>query len=245
MGSAECLIELDRQPTVKQCHEITLKHIESANVELSTATLTRFDKMCQALNYFASCVERPISYGCGAEAWTMIFRVLRDTTNTLLPKCQFTGHSVFTEHFSSSLSEAFPFTTTIAAIHKENDFLRYREMLNDKAEIIWSNEDMTTNSVSEVDNDNSKKFDEELSSEHDADPARSTINSKGERSRGQIRGHVFIDRDTDISYYDNGSDNLVEAASSSSFLTVNSANRSLIFMFAQYASLCWLIFKIC
>lgn len=247
MGSAECLVELDRQPTVKQCHEITLKHIEAANIEPSTTTLNRFDKMCQALNYFASCVERPISYGCGAEAWTMIFRVLRDTTNTLLPKCQFIGHSVFTEHFPPSLSEAFPFTitTTVAAIHNENDFLRYREMLNDKAEIIWSNEDITTNSVFGMNNDNSKKLPEELSSGLDADQVRSTINSEGERSRGQIRGHVFIDRDTDISYYDNGSDNLVEAASSSSFLTVNSANRSLIFIFAQYLSLCWLILKIC
>ncbi|VDO42963.1 unnamed protein product [Brugia timori] len=118
-------------------------------------------------------------------------------------------------------------------------------MLNDKAEIIWSNEDITTNSVFGMNNDNSKKLPEELSSGLDADQVRSTINSEGERSRGQIRGHVFIDRDTDISYYDNGSDNLVEAASSSSFLTVNSANRSLIFIFAQYLSLCWLILKIC
>lgn len=47
MASAECLVELDRQPTVKQCHEITLKHIEAANDQLNIATLTRFDKMCQ------------------------------------------------------------------------------------------------------------------------------------------------------------------------------------------------------
>lgn len=47
MASAECLIELDRQPVIKQCHEITLKHIERANDRLNSVTLTRFDEMCQ------------------------------------------------------------------------------------------------------------------------------------------------------------------------------------------------------
>ncbi|VDK74744.1 unnamed protein product, partial [Onchocerca ochengi] len=127
MASAECLVELDRQPTVKQCHEVTLKHIESANRQLNIATLTRFDQMCQALNYFASCVERPIAYGCGAEAWTMIFRVLRDTTNTLLPRCQFTGHSILTQQFPpSSPSDAATTLTTAVAAMQENNLLPYK-----------------------------------------------------------------------------------------------------------------------
>ncbi|KAL4003821.1 hypothetical protein ACH3XW_9195 [Acanthocheilonema viteae] len=247
MASAECLVELDRQPTVKQCHEITLKHIETANYQLNTATLIRFDKMCQALNYFASCVERPIAYGCGAEAWTMIFRVLRDTTNALLPRCQFTGHSILTDTSPPSLSEAFPFTTTVASMHDENDLLRYKEMLNDKAEIIWSNEDVTTSSISEMDSNNSEKFAEELPSDHDADLRRSALNGQGERPRSEISGHVFIDRDTDISYYDNSNDNIEEGASRSSFLEANSANPShlVVIMLAQFVSLGWLIFIFC
>uniref|UniRef100_A0A1I7VF27 Uncharacterized protein n=1 Tax=Loa loa TaxID=7209 RepID=A0A1I7VF27_LOALO len=243
MGSAECLVELDRQPTVKQCHEITLKHIEEANDQHSTISLTRFDKMCQALNYFAGCVEQPIAYGCGAEAWTMIFRVLRDTTNTLLPRCQFTGHSSLTEHFPLSQTKILPFTTTIpTSIHVKNDLLQHREMLNNKAEIIWSNQDITTNSISEMNNDDNKKFIQQLPSMYDVDSRRSTLNSQGERSRSEINGHVFIDKDTDISYYDNADDNPNEIASSSSFLAVNSANR--IIMLAQYVLLGWFILKI-
>ncbi|VDK70014.1 unnamed protein product [Litomosoides sigmodontis] len=207
MASAECLVELDRQPTIKQCHEITLKHIESANGRLNPATLTRFDEMCQALNYFAGCVERPIAYGCGAEAWTMIFRVLRDTTSTLLPRCQFTGHSTLTGTFPPSPPEVFPFTTTVASVHNE-DLLRHKEILNGKAKIIWSNEDATTSSISEVDSDSSKKLAKELSSEHVAGP-RKPATSKSQ-DEGTSSGHVFIDRDTDISYYDNGIDNAEE-----------------------------------
>uniref|UniRef100_A0A0R3S2R2 CPG4 domain-containing protein n=1 Tax=Elaeophora elaphi TaxID=1147741 RepID=A0A0R3S2R2_9BILA len=245
MASAECLVELDRQPTVKQCHETTLKHIEAANDQLNAETLNRFDKMCQALNYFASCVERPIAYGCGAEAWTMIFRVLRDTTNTLLPRCQFTGHSILTATFPPSLSEAFPLSTTIIPKNIGNDLLRYREMLNEKAEIIWSNEEITASSVqSETNNHKGHKFAEKLPSEYEDDPRRSTLNSQGEEPRSESNGHVFIGRDIDISYYDNDSDNPTETASSSSFLAVNSANASqpIIIMFMQFASLCWLIF---
>ncbi|CAG9532489.1 unnamed protein product [Cercopithifilaria johnstoni] len=225
MGSAECLVELDRQPTVKKCHEITLKHIEAANDQLNTATLTRFGKMCQALNYFASCVEQPIAYGCGAEAWTMIFRILRDTTNTLLPKCLFTGHSILTENFPPSQSEGAS---------------------NDKAEIIWSNDGVTTGSISEMNNDNSGKYTEELSSKYIAD-SRSTSNNQDERSRSEISGHVFIDKDTDISYYDNGSDNLEEVANSNNFLAVSSSNPShlITLVLAQFASLGWLIFIFC
>ncbi|KAM3722781.1 Type II methyltransferase M.PvuII [Dirofilaria immitis] len=244
MTSAECLIELDRQPTVKQCHEITLKHIEAANGQISIATLTRFDKMCQALNYFASCVERPIAYGCGAEAWTMIFRVLRDTTNTLLPKCQFTGRSSLTDHFPPSQSEAATlFTTTVDTINKENDLSRYREILNDKAEIIWSNDDITTSPIPETDNDNSFADRNEMPAVHNIDPG----GSESERSTNGISGHVFIDSDTDISYYDNSNNNFAEDASSSSFLAANSAIHSYatIIILGQFLSVGWLIIKFC
>lgn len=117
-------------------------------------------------------------------------------------------------------------------------------MLNDKAEIIWSNEDIITSPIPEMGNDDSEKFAEDLPYEQDADPRRSTLNKQDERSRGGISEHIFIDRDTDISYYDNGSDDLAETASSSSFLAINSANHSrfIIIMLTQYISLGWLVF---
>ena len=47
----------------------------------------------RALNFFSGCVRMPIRHNCGVAAWAVIFRVLRDTTNALLPNCQFTGQS--------------------------------------------------------------------------------------------------------------------------------------------------------
>ncbi|VDM47738.1 unnamed protein product, partial [Toxocara canis] len=46
-----------------------------------------------ALNFFSGCVRLPIRHNCGVSAWSVIFRVLRDTTKTLMPGCQFTGQS--------------------------------------------------------------------------------------------------------------------------------------------------------
>lgn len=104
-------------------------------------------------------------------------------------------------------------------------------MLNSKAEIIWSNEDFTTNSIPEMNNDNRKVFiDDSSTGNAGGDARRSTFNNQGERSNDELNGHVFIDRDTDISYYDNeNDDNFDKAASSSSsssFLAVNSSNPS-------------------
>ena len=47
----------------------------------------------RALNFFSGCVRHPIRHNCGLEAWQVIFRVLKDTTKTLMPACQFTGTS--------------------------------------------------------------------------------------------------------------------------------------------------------
>ncbi|VDK89310.1 unnamed protein product [Onchocerca ochengi] len=91
-------------------------------------------------------------------------------------------------------------------------------MLNDKAEIIWSNDDITTSrSISQMGND--KKF-------VDANEVSSVHGVNTEKNEGQ--------RST-------------EAASSSSFLAVNSASRShfIVIMLGQYISVGWLIFKFC
>lgn len=48
----------------------------------------------RALNFFSGCVRSPIRRECGSSAWQVIYRVLKDTTNTLMPACQFTGTSV-------------------------------------------------------------------------------------------------------------------------------------------------------
>lgn len=45
------------------------------------------------MNFFSGCVRLPIRHNCGVSAWTVIHRVLRDTTNTLMPSCTFTGNA--------------------------------------------------------------------------------------------------------------------------------------------------------
>ncbi|TKR78139.1 hypothetical protein L596_018995 [Steinernema carpocapsae] len=93
MMSAECLMELDQRPSVKRCHDDTLRDIEKANAEHGITMPTKLDRMCDALNFFSGCVRLPIRHNCGVEAWQVIFRVLKDTTRTLMPACQFTGTS--------------------------------------------------------------------------------------------------------------------------------------------------------
>uniref|UniRef100_A0A914HBW7 Uncharacterized protein n=1 Tax=Globodera rostochiensis TaxID=31243 RepID=A0A914HBW7_GLORO len=89
MASAECLMDLDQRPNVKQCHDRTLKSIEEANNDEGGTVATKLNKMCSALNYFSNCVRTPIRQSCGIDAWRVIFRVLKDTTRTLMPQCQF------------------------------------------------------------------------------------------------------------------------------------------------------------
>ncbi|RCN48172.1 hypothetical protein ANCCAN_05717 [Ancylostoma caninum] len=46
MESAECLMELDRKPAVKRCHDETLVEIETANTETGIAMAAKLDRMC-------------------------------------------------------------------------------------------------------------------------------------------------------------------------------------------------------
>lgn len=123
MESAECLMELDRKPEVKRCHDETLLEIETANVETGIAMTEKLDRMCGALNFFAGCVKSPIKHECGSSAWQVIYRVLKDTTNTLMPGCQFTGTSakLLTTQVhdvpspSTVTSQAPPITTTTSS----------------------------------------------------------------------------------------------------------------------------------
>lgn len=50
MESAECLMELDRKPSVKRCHDETLKEIESANTESGVSMPAKVDRMCGLVN---------------------------------------------------------------------------------------------------------------------------------------------------------------------------------------------------
>uniref|UniRef100_A0A0N5A804 DUF19 domain-containing protein n=1 Tax=Syphacia muris TaxID=451379 RepID=A0A0N5A804_9BILA len=93
MSNAECLMDLDRKPSVKYCHDETLLEIERVNTEVGITLAVKLDRLCEALNFFSGCVRLPIRHNCGVDAWSVIFRVLRDTTNSLLPECQFTGQS--------------------------------------------------------------------------------------------------------------------------------------------------------
>lgn len=47
MNSAECLMELDQRPSVKHCHDETLRDIERANGEHGITMPTKLDRMCE------------------------------------------------------------------------------------------------------------------------------------------------------------------------------------------------------
>lgn len=113
MESAECLMELDRKPSVKRCHDETLKEIESANTESGVSMPAKVDRMCGALNFFSGCVRSPIKQDCGFSAWQVIYRVLKDTTNTLMPACQFTGTSQKLISFQKENNMTSPTTVTL------------------------------------------------------------------------------------------------------------------------------------
>ncbi|GMT19542.1 hypothetical protein PFISCL1PPCAC_10839, partial [Pristionchus fissidentatus] len=89
LDSAECLMDLDRKPEVKKCHDRTLREIERANGEPNLELNEKVDRMCSALNFFSGCVKQPIRNDCGQSAWQVIHRVLKDTTKTLMPGCVF------------------------------------------------------------------------------------------------------------------------------------------------------------
>lgn len=57
-----------------------------------------------ALNSFSICVMNPIRRYCGASAWQVIFRVLKDTTQTLMPTCYFKNLNTInnSDNFNSS-----------------------------------------------------------------------------------------------------------------------------------------------
>jgi len=93
MRSAECLMDLDQRPSVKRCHDDTLLSIEKINSEGSLPISSKLERMCGALNFFSGCVKNPIKNNCGSEAWHVIYRVLEDTTKTLMPSCEFTGRN--------------------------------------------------------------------------------------------------------------------------------------------------------
>ncbi len=54
-----------------------------------------FCSFSSSLTSFVGCVRRPVVRECGREAWQLIFRVLKDTTQTLMPGCVFPSYSSF------------------------------------------------------------------------------------------------------------------------------------------------------
>ncbi|VDO66166.1 unnamed protein product [Haemonchus placei] len=157
MESAECLMELDRKPEVKKCHDETLVEIETANSETGIAMAEKLDRMCGALNFFAGCVKSPIKHECGSSAWQVIYRVLKDTTNTLMPGCHFTGAS--TRLLSSEvegkappstvtqpiLTTTEPTSTTTTTVSPVKDYARFP---NEEA-VAQSRKGLSKNIVSE------------------------------------------------------------------------------------------------
>lgn len=56
----------------------------------------------------------PIKQECGSSAWQVIYRVLKDTTNTLMPGCQFTGTSARLLPVDAEEHQTLPVTSTVA-----------------------------------------------------------------------------------------------------------------------------------
>ncbi|CAD6185876.1 unnamed protein product [Caenorhabditis auriculariae] len=121
MESAECLMELDRKPTVKRCHDETLKEIETANTDTGVIMEAKLDRMCEALNFFSGCVRSPIKQQCGLSAWQVIYQVLKDTTNTLMPACQFTGTSAKLTSFQQEKHVEEPHLLTVVEPDSEEE----------------------------------------------------------------------------------------------------------------------------
>uniref|UniRef100_A0A0N5BW12 DUF19 domain-containing protein n=1 Tax=Strongyloides papillosus TaxID=174720 RepID=A0A0N5BW12_STREA len=92
LNSAECLMELDLQPNIKECHDETLKEIEAISGTSAITLHLKLDRMCNALNFFSSCVRNPIKEKCGNDAWHVIYQVLKYTTKTLMPGCTFNSN---------------------------------------------------------------------------------------------------------------------------------------------------------
>ncbi|CEF65489.1 ShKT domain-containing protein [Strongyloides ratti] len=104
LNSAECLMELDLQPDIKQCHDETLQEIETISTTTAITLLLKLDRMCSALNYFSSCVKIPIKEKCGNEAWHVIYHVLKHTTKTLMPGCTFNYNHHIGKHYIKKVS---------------------------------------------------------------------------------------------------------------------------------------------
>ena len=47
MTSAGCLMDLDHKPSVKRCHDGTLKDIEKANKEPGITMSRKLERMCE------------------------------------------------------------------------------------------------------------------------------------------------------------------------------------------------------
>jgi hypothetical protein len=47
MDSADCLMELDQRPAVKECHDRTLKEIQSANDQVGMRLPEKMNRMCE------------------------------------------------------------------------------------------------------------------------------------------------------------------------------------------------------
>jgi len=87
MQNADCLMRLDQEVRIRRCHDSTMQTIRDVNSRPNVELERKLNDMCKSLNYFTRCVEQPVLTECGESAWGVILRVLRDTTQTLIPTC--------------------------------------------------------------------------------------------------------------------------------------------------------------
>lgn len=116
-------------------------------------------------------------------------------------------------------------------------------MMNDKAKIDWSSEGTSQ----PAENLNGKKWGEDNvgGQERGADLRSSPSNQAHGQGRKSVVGSRkhFVDRDTDISYYETSFDGVERmSGSSSSFQAISSENCFLAFKYFHYLPFCCVIF---
>ncbi|KIH57838.1 hypothetical protein ANCDUO_11967 [Ancylostoma duodenale] len=77
MESAECLMELDRKPAVKRCHDETLVEIETANTETGIAMAAKLDPFMESAECLMELDRKPAVKRCHDETLVEI-----ETANT-------------------------------------------------------------------------------------------------------------------------------------------------------------------
>uniref|UniRef100_A0A0K0F8U1 ShKT domain-containing protein n=1 Tax=Strongyloides venezuelensis TaxID=75913 RepID=A0A0K0F8U1_STRVS len=190
LNSAECLMELDLQPNIKQCHDETLQEIEAISGTSAITLHLKLERMCNALNFFSSCVRNPIKEKCGNDAWHVIYHVLKYTTKTLMPGCTFNSNYHTQKH------------------HVKN--IHTHENINNNNNVV-TNYTMNNNKVRNSNNETSLETTHRRNKENEAGKIGSKIKSRIEKIENELYSTSIDILDYNVELFENTSsiENLV------------------------------------